>query len=79
MLTRMLRTAGLVLCAVAILAAPALAQKQTVVVYTAIENEQIADYMKSLNKTLPNLEVKMLRLSTGDISARFMAAPTLAS
>ena len=73
MLTRMLSTAGLVLCAVAILAAPALAQKQTVVVYTAIENEQIADYMKSLNKTLPNLEVKMLRLSTGDISARFMA------
>ena len=73
MLTRMLRTAGLVLCAVAILAAPALAQKQTVVVYTAIENEQIAEYMKSLNKTLPNLEVKMLRLSTGDISARFMA------
>ena len=57
----------------AIHAAPALAQKQTVVVYTAIENEQIADYMKSLNKTLPNLEVKMLRLSTGDISARFMA------
>ncbi|HTY78414.1 MAG TPA: putative 2-aminoethylphosphonate ABC transporter substrate-binding protein [Candidatus Bathyarchaeia archaeon] len=73
MLTRMLRTAGLALGAVALLAAPALAQKQTIVVYTAIENEQIADYMKSLNKTLPNLEVKMLRLSTGDISARFMA------
>jgi iron(III) transport system substrate-binding protein len=44
-----------------------------VVVYTAIENEQIADYMKALNKTLPNLDVKMLRFSTGDISARFMA------
>jgi len=73
MLTRMLRTAGLALGAVALLAAPALAQKQTIVVYTAIENEQIADYMKSLNKMLPNLEVKMLRLSTGDISARFMA------
>jgi len=73
MLTRMLRTACLALGAVALFAAPALAQKQTVVVYTAIENEQIADYMKSLNKTLPNLEVKMLRLSTGDISARFMA------
>jgi len=73
MLTQMLRTAGLALGVVALLAAPALAQKQTVVVYTAIENEQIADYMKSLNKTLPNLEVKMLRLSTGDISARFMA------
>jgi len=73
MLTRMLRTACLTLCAVALGTAPALAQKQTVVVYTAIENEQIADYMKSLNKTLPNLDVKMLRLSTGDISARFMA------
>jgi iron(III) transport system substrate-binding protein len=57
----------------ALLATPALAQKQTVVVYTAIENEQIADYMKALNKTLPNLDVKMLRLSTGDVSARFMA------
>src|SRR6266545_382293 len=73
MLTRIVRTACLALGAVALFAAPALAQKQTVVVYTAIENEQIADYMKSLNKTLPNLEVKMLRLSTGDISARFMA------
>ena len=73
MLIRMLRTACLALCAVALSALPALAQKQTVVVYTAIENEQIADYMKSLNKTLPNIELKMLRLSTGDISARFMA------
>jgi iron(III) transport system substrate-binding protein len=58
---------------VALSAPPALAQKQTVVVYTAIENEQIADYMKALNKTLPNIELKILRLSTGDISARFMA------
>ena len=51
----------------------ALAQKQTVVVYTAIENEQITDYMKTINKSLPGLELKMLRLSTGDIAARFMA------
>ena len=40
MLTRMLRTACLTVCAVALGTAPALAQKQTVVVYTAIENEQ---------------------------------------
>jgi iron(III) transport system substrate-binding protein len=52
---------------------PAAAQKQTVVIYTAIENEQIAEYRKAYEKSLPNLEVKMLRLSTGDISARFMA------
>ena len=75
MLTRHTRlTALLVLAlAMALVPAPALAQKQTVVVYTAIENEQITDYMKALNKTLPNLDVKILRLSTGDISARFMA------
>jgi iron(III) transport system substrate-binding protein len=52
---------------------PAAAQKQTVVIYTAIENEQIAEYRKAYEKSLPNLEVKMLRLSTGDIAARFMA------
>lgn len=53
--------------------APASAQKQTVVIYTAIENEQIAEYKKAYEKSLPNLDVKMLRLSTGDIAARFMA------
>ena len=52
---------------------PAAAQKQTVVIYTAIENEQIAEYKKAYEKALPNLDVKMLRLSTGDIAARFMA------
>jgi iron(III) transport system substrate-binding protein len=52
---------------------PAPAQKQTVVIYTAIENEQITDYKKAYEKVLPNIDVKMLRLSTGDISARFMA------
>lgn len=65
--------ATLLAIAAALIATPALAQKQIVVVYTAIENEQITDYMKAVNKTLPNLDVKILRLSTGDISARFMA------
>src|SRR5512147_3308443 len=49
------------------------AQKQTVVIYTAIENEQITEYRKAFEKTLPNIDVKMKRLSTGDISAVFMA------
>ena len=63
---------GLLALAVVMLAGPAQA-KDTIVVYTALEPEQITDYMKAANKTLPNIEVKMLRLSTGDISARFMA------
>ena len=61
-----------VVLSVLVSVAPALA-KDTVVVYTALEPEQITEYMKAVNKTLPNLDVKMLRLSTGDISARFMA------
>jgi iron(III) transport system substrate-binding protein len=52
---------------------PVRAQKQTVVIYTAIENEQITEYRKAYEKTLPNVDVKMKRLSTGDISAVFMA------
>ena len=52
---------------------PVEAQKQTVVIYTAIENEQITEYKKAYEKALPNLDVKMKRLSTGDISAVFMA------
>ena len=63
---------GLALLAGIWLATPAEA-KDTVVIYTALENEQITDYMTSVNKSLPNLDVKMLRFSTGDISARFMA------
>ena len=76
MLNRARRAACLALATVllaALPAAPALAQKQTVVIYTAIENEQIAEYRKSYEKALPNLDVKMLRFSTGDISARFVA------
>ena len=62
----------LVALAVLLAAAPA-AAKDTVVIYTAIEPEQITEYMKAVNRALPRLDVKMLRLSTGDISARFMA------
>src|SRR5438067_3224201 len=63
---------ALTLLMVLLAAAPA-AAKDTVVIYTALEPEQITDYMKAVNKALPNLDVKILRLSTGDIAARFMA------
>ncbi len=77
MRSRMVRITRLgVAAALLVLAAgpgSARAQKQTVVIYTAIENEQITEYKKAYEKALPNIDVKMLRLSTGDISARFMA------
>ncbi|MEX2224259.1 MAG: putative 2-aminoethylphosphonate ABC transporter substrate-binding protein [Candidatus Rokuibacteriota bacterium] len=76
MLTRARRALAPIATAVLLATAavtPAAAQKQTVVIYTAIENEQIVEYKKAYEKSLPNVEVKMLRLSTGDIAARFMA------
>ena len=73
MLKRTWMIAVLAVAATALVTVPAFAQKQTVVVYTAIENEQVTEYMKALGKSHPNLDVKMLRLSTGDIAARFMA------
>jgi iron(III) transport system substrate-binding protein len=73
MLKRSWMVAVLAVAVTALLTVPAFAQKQTVVVYTAIENEQVTEYMKALNKSHPDLDVKMLRLSTGDIAARFMA------
>jgi iron(III) transport system substrate-binding protein len=63
---------ALTLLLVLMTAAPA-AAKDTVVIYTALEPEQITDYMKAVAKSLPNIDVKMARLSTGDIAARFMA------
>ncbi len=71
-MNRILAVVALIAVLAAGLAGPASA-KDTVVIYTALENEQITDYMKAVNKSLPNLDIKMLRFSTGDISARFMA------
>ncbi len=76
MMRRMLRAVGFtsaLVLAAGLAAGPALAQKQTVVIYTAIENEQITEYKKAYEKILPGVEVRMKRLSTGDISAVFMA------
>jgi iron(III) transport system substrate-binding protein len=68
----MRRTATFLVALIPLLTGPAFA-KDPVVIYTAIEPEQITEYMKAANKSLPGLDVKMLRLSTGDVSARFMA------
>ena len=45
MLKRSWMVAVLAIAVTALLTVPAFAQKQTVVVYTAIENEQITEYM----------------------------------
>lgn len=47
--------------------------KTKVVIYTAKENEEIAEYIPVAEQALPDLELEVLRLSTGDLTARLLA------
>lgn len=49
------------------------AQAGTVTVYTALEEDEIADYVKAAKADMPDVELKVLRLSTGDLGARILA------
>jgi iron(III) transport system substrate-binding protein len=48
-------------------------QKTKVIIYTAKENEEIAEYIPVAEKALPDLTLEVLRLSTGDLTARLLA------
>ena len=48
-------------------------KKTRVVVYTAIENEELAECKPLMEKAMPDLEIVFTRLSTGDITARLLA------
>lgn len=58
---------------VAALAAPAMAQKTKLTVYTALENDQLAPFKSEIEKAVPSVEVEWVRDSTGVITARFLA------
>lgn len=63
--------AGVVLMGAAVL--PTVAQAGTLTVYTALEEDEIADYVAAAKKDLPDIDLKVLRLSTGDLGARMLA------
>ncbi len=44
-----------------------------IVVYTALEEDEIKEYVAAANKDMPDLDIKVLRLSTGDLGARILA------
>lgn len=54
------------------LAGPAMA-KEKVVVYTSLENEEIVDYIAQAKVELPDLDIQVVRLSTGELGARMLA------
>ena len=51
------------------IAAPALAQKTKLTVYTALENDQLAPFKAEIEKAVPEVEVEWVRDSTGIITA----------
>ena len=49
------------------------AQKTQLIVYTALETDQIKAYEDGFNKVNPNIEIKWVRDSTGVITAKLLA------
>ncbi len=48
-------------------------ETKKVVIYTAKENEEIEEYLPVAEAALPDLDLEVLRLSTGDLTARLLA------
>ena len=51
----------------------AFAQKTQLLVYTALETDQLKAYQEGFNKTSPDIEIKWVRDSTGVITAKLLA------
>ncbi|MGE7139556.1 ABC transporter substrate-binding protein [Luteibacter sp. NPDC031894] len=49
------------------------ARAGTVTVYSALESDEIATYLAAARKALPDIDVHVLRLSSGDLAARLLA------
>jgi iron(III) transport system substrate-binding protein len=50
-----------------------LAHAGSITVYSALENDEIAVYLAAAHQAMPDLQVHVLRLSTGDLAARLIA------
>src|SRR5215510_6866376 len=73
MFAKLLRVMGLTALMAVQFAAPTLAQKTKLTVYTALENDQLAPFKAEIEKAVPAVDVEWVRDSTGIITARFLA------
>lgn len=65
--------AGLGLGALMALAVAGTAAAGTITVYTSYEEDELAAFLEAAKKELPDVDVQVLRLSTGDLHARMLA------
>ena len=73
MLKRLLSFGAVVAVAFGALALPAAAQRTPLVVYTAMENDQLKAFKDAIEAAVPDVEIQWVRDSTGVITARFLA------
>ena len=64
---------SLIMLALAALTGVAMAQKTQLLVYTALETDQIMAYQEGFNRVNPDIEIKWVRDSTGVITAKLLA------
>jgi iron(III) transport system substrate-binding protein len=60
-------------CAVALTGGVLATTAETITVYTALENDQIAEYLPLFKKKYPNVTVNIVRDSTGVVTAKLLA------
>jgi iron(III) transport system substrate-binding protein len=71
MLKRLLQL--LALCALALSTSLALAQRTPILVYTALETDQLKSYKDTFEKSVKDVEIRWVRDSTGVITAKLLA------
>jgi iron(III) transport system substrate-binding protein len=51
----------------------AVVAKEKVTVYTSLETDETVKYLEVARKDLPDLDIDIIRLSTGELGARMLA------
>lgn len=64
---------SIALAVLALAGSAALAQKTQLLVYTALETDQLKAYQEGFNRVNPDIEIKWVRDSTGVITAKLLA------
>lgn len=70
---RMLRLGAGLAVAALVAGAPGLAEAGKITAYTSYEEDELAAFLDVMKQNLPDVEVEVLRLSTGDLHARILA------
>ncbi len=70
----MRKLAGLlVLCFLALVLATGAAAREKVTIYTSLETDETVKYLELARKEMPDLQIDIIRLSTGELGARMLA------